>query len=151
MTEGKKYICKLCDFKSIDLDVLKTHLEFKHRNKIMEQSNVRNIYPFKSRNFESFKNHIHVKHHKNRNEQIDGSTALFTSKNHNSNNNSLPNYQIYNTTKCNNEYYTCLRCNAKFTSKSMLEFCCDPISYEHHWLYNDIQALINNLQTNDKN
>merc|ERR1719414_2953223 len=116
MTEGKKYICKLCDFKSFGLDVLKTHLEFQHRNIIMEQINVRNIYPFKSRNFESFKNHIHDKHHKITNEQIDGSIALLTSKNRNSNYTSLPNYQIYDTTKFNNEYYTCSRCNAKFTA-----------------------------------
>merc|ERR1719220_461304 len=104
----------------------------------MGQINVKKICPFKSRNFKSFENHIHDKHHKIRNDQIDDSIALFTSKNHNSNYTSLPNYQIYDTTKCNNEYYTCLQCNAKFTSKLMLEFCCNPISYEHHWLYNDI-------------
>merc|ERR1711994_809717 len=119
------------------------------RNKIMGQINVEKINPFKSCNFVSYKNHINDEHHKITNEQIDGSVALFTSKNHDSNYTSLPNYQIYNTTKYNHEYHTCLQCNAKFTSKLMLEFCCNPISYEQHWLYNDIQVLINNLQVND--
>jgi len=133
----KKYICKVCSFKSSTISCLKFHFQFLHKRQIILQTANGSLTSVACKTLGN--------EHPKVNKRIKNQVSFYPNRADRFNNHDSTIKEFDQT------YFTCLRCHAKFTSSFMLEFCCKPISYSSHWLFDDVEALLNRLPNKNKN